>query len=148
MLISLFAVASISLVVDRDRGELHSSARRLAGVVKFLFNEAALSGLEQRLIYDLNDSSYRAQVLDSNGYIDNVESLGREARLRSGVRFADITVSGRGTYNTGQVTVRIHPSGWLEETIVHLIANDDEELTMRINPLTGSSEIYNGYRSF
>lgn len=148
VLISLFAVASVSLVIDRDRGELRSSGRRLAGVVKYLFNEAALSGFEQRLIYNLDDGSYRAQVVDGSGYIYNAEDLGREAQLRDGISFSDVTVGGRGTYNTGEVTVRIHPSGWLEETIVHLTAGQGEDLTLRINSLTGSSEIYSGYRSF
>jgi general secretion pathway protein H len=148
VLISMFAVASVSLVINRDRGELSSSARRLAGVVKYLFNEAALSGLEQRLIFNLDDGSYRAQVLDTNGYLYEAESLGRQAQLSDGVSFTDVTTGGRGNFSFGEVTVRIYPSGWLEETVVHLSAGQGEALTLRVNSLTGSTEIYSGYRSF
>ncbi len=148
LLISLFAVASVSLVLDRNRGDLQASARRLAGVVKYLFNEAALNGLEQRLIYNLDDGTYRSQELDASGQLYDAEDLGREARLREGIRFTDVKVAGRGSFSSGEVTVRVHPSGWLEETIIHLTSEGGEELTMRINSLTGSSEIYEGYRSF
>jgi general secretion pathway protein H len=148
LLIGLFAGASVSLVIDRDRGALKTSARRLAGVVKYLFNEAALSGLEQRLIYNLDDGSYRAQELDTDGYLYAAADLVRKAQLRDGVSFADVTVGGRGTFSTGEVTVRIHPSGWMAETIVHLTTGAGEDLTLRINSLTGSTEIYDGYLSF
>ncbi len=148
LLISLFSVASVSLVLDRNHGDLQASARRLAGVVKYLFNEAALNGLEQRLIYNLDDGTYRSQELDASGHLYDAEDLGREARLRDGIRFTDVKVSGRGSFSSGEVTIRVHPSGWLEETIVHLATEGGEELTMRINSLTGSSEIFEGYRSF
>ena len=148
LLISLFAVSGLTLLINRDRGDLQASARRLAGVTKYLFNEAALSGREQRLVYDLDEGRYRAQELDETGELIDAEDLGRTAKLRSGIRFTDVTVSGRGLFSSGEVTVRIHPSGWLEETVVHLASAAGDELTLRINPLTGSAEIFDGYRTF
>jgi len=41
-------------------GELAAAARRLGGTTKSLFNEAALTGREHRLVYDLERGSYRA----------------------------------------------------------------------------------------
>ena len=70
------------------------------------------------------------------------------ATLKDGVSFSDISLPGRGTFTSGEVTVRIHPTGWLEETIIHLQDSNKNALTLRVNPLTGSSEIFAGYRDF
>ena len=45
----------------------YASARRLAGTVKYLFNESALDGREYRLIFDLKDATYSARRLEEDG---------------------------------------------------------------------------------
>jgi prepilin-type N-terminal cleavage/methylation domain-containing protein len=148
VLISLFMVFSVPLFGDLGTSSLDTSARRLGGTIKYLFNEAAITGLEHRLIYDLDEGTYRAQVLSPEGELTDAGAQGRQAALKSGVRFRDLRVPGRGKFSMGQVTTRIHPSGWIEETIIHLAEGEDEELTLRVVPLTGMLEVYSGYREF
>ncbi len=148
VLISLFMVLSIPLLGNIGTGSLDTSARRLSGTIKYLFNEAALTGHEYRLIYDLDQRSYRAQVLEENSELVDAPDQGREATLKGAVRFRDLQVPGRGKFTAGQVTIRIDPSGWIEETVIHLDDGKDNLLTLRVNPLTGSTEIYQGYRQF
>lgn len=148
VLISLFMVLSIPLFSDIGAGSLDSSARRLSGTIKYLFNEAALSGQEHRLIYDLDNRSYRAQVLQEDGLLVEAEDQAREAALKGAVRFKDLQVPGRGKYTEGQVTTRFDPSGWVEETVIHLDDGKDKMLTLRVMPLTGLTEIFEGYREF
>lgn len=148
LLISLFMVFSIPLFSDIGTSSLDSSARRLSGTIKYLFNEAALSGHEYRLIFDLDQGSYRAQVLEADGELADAEDQGREAALKGGVRFKDLQVPGRGKFTEGQVTARFDPSGWVDETIIHLDDGKNKLLTLRVMPLTGLTEIFEGYRVF
>ena len=148
VLISLFMVFSVPLFSNIGTSSLGSSARRLSGTIKYLFNESALSGLEYRLIYDLDRGSYRAQILEADGALVDAPDQGRAAALKGAVRFKDVQVPGRGKFTAGQVTTRLHPSGWVEETIIHLDDGGGEMLTLRVMPLTGTTEIFDGYRDF
>lgn len=145
VLISLFMVLSIPLYGNIGTGSLDTSARRLSGTIKYLYNESAISGLEYRLIYDLDRGTYRAQALEKDGALTDAQDQGRQAALKGAVRFKDLKVPGRGKFSSGQVTTRIDPSGWVEETVIHL-EDGNEVLTLRVMPLTGTTEIFQGYR--
>ncbi len=148
VLISLFMVFSIPLFSNIGTSSLGTSARRLSGTIKYLFNESAISGLEYRLVYDLDQGLYRAQILEANGEQVDAPDQGREAALKGDVRFMDLQLPGRGKFTMGQITTRIHPSGWVEETIIHLDDGAGEMLTLRVSPLTGTTEVFDGYREF
>jgi len=68
--------------------------------------------------------------------------------LKGDVRFKDLQLPGRGKFSAGQVTTLIHPSGWVEETIIHLEDGAGEMLTLRVSPLTGITEVFDGYRDY
>ena len=148
VLIGLFTVISVPLLDSGGRDDVRAAARRLAGTVKYLFNEAALTGLEHRLIYNLDRDSYGAKVRESDGRLFDVESVGRNRRLRKGVHLSELALPGRGSFTSGEVTVRIDPSGWLEETLILLSGDGDYLLTVHVNPLTGAAEILEGRQRF
>jgi general secretion pathway protein H len=148
LLISIFAFLVIPRFELTGRGELAAAAKRLGGTTRYLFNEAALTGLEHRLVYDLERESYRAVRLEASGELTPVGGPGKQVSLRGGVRFRDLSLPGRGTFSSGEVVTTIHPAGWLEETIVHLENRKGEQLTVHISPLTGGEETYAGYRDF
>ena len=51
-------------------------------------------------------------------------------------------------FTAGEVTVRIYPAGWIEETSVHLEGEPGNAMTLHVMPLTGTSEIFEGYKEF
>jgi len=148
LLISLFTMITVPLLTSGHKGDLKASTRRLAGTMKYLFNEAALSGLEHRLVVNLDENSYRGEVIEDDGSVGELEGTTARASLKSGISFTDINLAGRGSFSQGEVTIRIHPSGWLEETVIHLSDEKSNRMTLRVNPLTGSSEVFDGYREF
>jgi prepilin-type N-terminal cleavage/methylation domain-containing protein len=148
LLIALFTGLSIPLLSRIGDHGLDSSARRLAGTVKYLFNEAALSGRPYRLTYNLTQGTYRAARLETSGELTAQGGLVREQRLKGDARFKDLTIGGRGTLSDGEVTTDILPVGWMEETTIHLDDGSDQILTLHINPFTGATEVYQGYREF
>jgi len=147
LLISLFTLLAVPLFSGPADAALASSARRLAGTARQLYNEAALSGRECRLVFNLDNGTYTARILGSDGELRPLPGLPAEAALRSGARFADIAVAGRGLTTHGEVTTEFTPAGWLPETVIHL-QDGKRTLTLRLLSFTGTSEVYEGYRDF
>lgn len=148
LLLGLMASLGLPLLSGFEPNHLDSSARRLAGTVKYLYNEAAMTGQEHRLTFELADSSYRAANVSPSGELQPLQGVGAKKRLSSGVRFVSIYQPQRGEQREGEVTTALLPGGWLEETVIHLQDDAEHKMTLRLVPLTGLTEIYDGYRDF
>ncbi|PNU19836.1 hypothetical protein C2E25_10410 [Geothermobacter hydrogeniphilus] len=148
LLLGLFAGLSMPMLLNFGQDDLRASARRLSGTVKYLYNEAALTGLEHRLVFNLAEGSYYGQVVDRKDEIKELTGIGGRHSLAGDARFRDIYQPRRGTRNSGEVTTALLPGGWLEETVIHLAMPDGENLTLRLVPLTGTTEFFDGYREF
>lgn len=146
VLISLFALLTLPVFSGSSGHDVQRSARKLSGTIKYLFNEAALTGRQHQLLYDLDRSFFLAHSLDADGNLLEMGRWSKKTYLPDQVRFSALQLPGRGRFTTGQVTVRIQPSGWVEETIIQLSNEDDFALTLHVNPLTGSTEIFKGKR--
>lgn len=147
VLIALFAIVTIPLFSATGTSDLGYSARRLGGTIKYLYNESALTGREYRLIYNLDHGTYQARMVEADGEIVDLPGMGKETTLAGDVSFRDLQLPGRGTFTSGEVTVRIYPSGWIEETSVHFKDGSGNSLTLHVMPLTGTSEVFEGYKA-
>jgi len=148
VLLALISGLLFPLVANWGQDDLLASARRLSGTVRYLYNEAALSRNEHRLIFDLDAGDYRTRVLEPDGRLQEVEGQGRDGHLSGDTRFQDVVVIPRGKFTAGEVTTLFHPTGWLDETIVHLADDDGRQLTLHFNPLTGVVELFEGYKDY
>lgn len=141
----------LGLVIPRlpaiGGNQLEASARRIAGTVRHLYNEAALSGREHRLAFDLDKNSLGGRILEDDGELQMTTGSGRDHTLSSAVDIVDVSIPGRNKVTTGQIASRIYPVGWMEETVIHL-KSDKRTLTLHLQPLTGVTDIYEGYREF
>ena len=126
---------------------LDATARRIAGTVRHLYNEAALSGLEHRLAFNLDRNSLGGRRLERDGELTTVTGSGRDHSLSSSVDIVDVSIPGRNRISSGEVFSRIFPVGWMEETVIHL-KSDSRTLTLHLQPLTGTTDIYEGYKEF
>lgn len=153
LMIVLFLIALFSsLVIPRlpsiDAGGPERGARRIAGITKYLYNEAALSGKEHRLLFDIDHNSLRPSTLNGSREVIAVKGLADETKLPSGVKLLDVVIAGKEKVSSGETTLAISPSGWLPQTIIHLQSPDRQILTIRLLSYTGGAEIYEGYREF
>lgn len=148
LLLGLIAGLIMPLLGNWGQNDLLGSARRLAGTVRYLYNEAALTRNEHRLVFDLDNASYQARVLDETGELKSLEGTGSGQSLLGDARFEDIVVTSRGRFTTGEVTTLFHPSGWLDETVIHLRDGDGRQLSLRFAPLTGAMDLVEGYEDF
>lgn len=148
LILALVSGLLFPLIGNWGQDDLLASARRLSGTVRYLYNEAALTRKEHRLIFNLNDGSYRTRVLEPDGQLKPVQGQGRDGHLQGDAKFKDVEVIPRGTFTAGEVTTLFHPTGWLDETVIHLIDDDGRQLTLHFNPLTGVVEMYDGYKEY
>ena len=148
LLLGLFAALVVPRLPGVGADGLKSSTRRIAGTVKYFFNEAALSGRPHRLEYNLDAGTFAVRRIEADGEVVELSGTGREQRLKGNVRFKDITIPGRGAFSQGEAATEIQPVGWMEETVVHLEEEDGRTLTLRIMPYTGTTEVFDGYLEF
>lgn len=148
LIIGLFSTLTLPYVSGMGGNKLDASARRLAGVTKYLYNEAALTGREHRLLFNLDRQSFEGQSVEDSGQVVAMTGSGGAYSLPSSVRFKDVQIPGRGKYTEGEHSSRILPVGWMDETVVHLQSEGGKQLTLRMNPYTGLTEVFEGYREF
>ncbi|TYO97561.1 general secretion pathway protein H [Geothermobacter ehrlichii] len=140
LILGLFAGIALPRMIRFGENDLERSVRRLAGTVRYLYNEAALTGREHRLLFDLEDGSYRGLVLDEDGRLRPLSGTGRQGRLFGKVRIVRIEQPGRGQFSSGEVVTALLPGGWLEETLLTL-SDGEREMHLRLAPLTGMVEV-------
>lgn len=145
-LIGLFSALVIPMVTGIGDDKLATMSRRLAGTIKYLYNESALTGLDYRLVFNLDRQTFGAKRLE-RGELLEVEGTGKLQNLKGDVVFSEMNVTGRGSFTSGEVTLEILPVGWIDETVIYL-TEDKREMTLRIIPFTGSTEVYEGHREF
>lgn len=144
ILISLIMGISVPLLARTGSGNLKASARRLSGTVKYLFNEAALTGLEHRLVFDLDHASYQALRLEQDGELVAANGPGSGRGLVGDVQIGELTIAGQGRFTSGQVTARIDPSGWIDETEIELVDDKHRTLWLKVMSLSGTTEVTEG----
>ena len=117
--------------------------RQLAGTVKLLYNEAALNSEIHLLTFDLDEETFSTFRLEKNG--NQVEKIPlEEARSLAPLRIEQVQIAGKGSFRSGEVTVRIYPQGWMEEVWIQLENEEKQVKTLTFVPMTGSTRIYEG----
>ncbi|GAB4174785.1 MAG: hypothetical protein Kow00100_16710 [Geothermobacteraceae bacterium] len=139
LILGLLAGIALPKMVDIGGSDLERAERRLAGVVRLLYNEATLTGLEHRLVFDIDHDRYRGLRVERDHRLTELTGAGGGADLPGSVRLMEAEQPGRGQFREGEVTCALLPGGWLEET--RLVLDDgNRNLRLRLAPLTGLVE--------
>lgn len=142
-LLAMVGLLSLPLMMNQGDSAERRTLRRMAGVVKQLYNEATLTRDEHLLVFDLDRNSLQAFRLRAKDGRVEKESFGKEAKLAA-LRLQQVDVEGQGSFRSGQVAVRIFPLGWMEQTQITLLAEDGTTTRLDFSPLTGSTKIDDG----
>ncbi len=140
VILSLVSFISLPLLANRSDGDERLKLRRIAGTVKQLYNEATLTRDEHLLTFDFNRNSLLAFRLRSSEGLIEKEPFGREVML-SPLQIRQVDIEGRGTFRAGQVSIRIFPLGWMEQTHLVVRKESGDEMQLAFSPLTGSITI-------
>ena len=149
----LIVAVLLAFVTPRFRAlteyELKSSSRRLAGTIRYLFNEAVIRHNHYRLNYDLKKDEYWVTYLDeAKEFKEDPSILSSRVRLPGTIHFEDIVTQHRGKVYEGETFTQFFPNGWAEETIIHLGDTRERHYSLLVMPLTGKVRIYDRYVEF
>ncbi len=141
-LLALFSFISLPLLMNQGEGESRRELRRLAGMVKQLYNEATLTRDAHLLTFDLERNSMSSFRLHSREGQVEKQPLGDETSLEP-LRLKQVDVVGKGSFRSGQVSVKIFPLGWMEQTRLSLEDASGAAKIVNFSPLTGATKIEN-----
>lgn len=150
-LLALFAVFTIPLLRSNTADDLRNEAHKIATSVRYLYNEAAISGAEHRLRGELETGVFTLEFVDGAGEWRGIEGKRNTITLKDSVRIRDIWIEERGKSSNGSVSINIYPQGWMPATTIHLQAGTDAtmvELSIHLLPFSGIAEIEEGYHDF
>jgi len=129
-----------SIITDN----LKSSTRRIVGLIKGLRNEA----IREQKIYLLHFD------IGSNQLWVDFDDITREERemaqkkafqLPVDVRIMDVWTKEKGKRVDGEVAIRFSKKGYVEQTVIHLGAEDGREFTLLLNPFLTKIKSYDKY---
>jgi prepilin-type N-terminal cleavage/methylation domain-containing protein len=149
LLVVLFIVVLMaSLVIPRislflSHGDTNKAIRQMRAMVRYLAGMSVSTKATYRLYYDLKEGTcWVGRPNEQGEIVKEQEMMTRPLHLPAGVRFKDLSTP-RGVQNEGVAYTEFFPTGWVEDTLIHLEGNS--VVTVRLLPLTGEVKVYDGY---
>ncbi|HXI60522.1 MAG TPA: prepilin-type N-terminal cleavage/methylation domain-containing protein [Polyangia bacterium] len=81
-IIGLMMASAVMGFRSLTKSDLRASTAHLSGAIRFLFDRASVTGKHHRLVLDLNDGRYWAEVSDDKFYIPHDAETERDQRKR------------------------------------------------------------------
>lgn len=129
-----------------ERQQLRSTVNVVHGTVRYVHAHAALTKRIYRVLFNL-DNPQVMSVCYLSGDTCILET-GRELRdyaFPPNVRILDV-VSPQGVkIREGLAATHFHPTGLAEPSVIHLITDSNQKITLIIEPLAGRVKVYDDY---
>jgi prepilin-type N-terminal cleavage/methylation domain-containing protein len=149
MVVVLIMAAVLAIAIPRlehlhPEAKLKSASRRLAGIIRYAHQKAALSGKSHYLVFDLEADEYWLVREEDGGLRELRNRPAKRRRLLEGVAFEDISIKGEKRVE-GLVFSEFSPRGTTSLSTIHLKNTSGEIITLLINRATGRVKSYEGY---
>lgn len=127
------------------REEVKGVARRLAGFLRGIRNEAMFSNLPVRVFFNFSEKKIRGEVCEPAGEgVCEWVPLGKEEfKIPGGVSIEDISVYGD-KVSQGELFLPFSHTGATPPVEIHL-KSGEKKITLSLNPGTGEVKIMEGY---
>ena len=150
-LVILIIGVLLSLAVPRlsllGQARLDGTARRIATLISYLHDEAALRGRIYRLTLDLDRQRYDITVQrpyaadpDARRFTEQWDPYARSAQLPGGIRIVTVETA-TAAQLTGTASLYFLPESNLEEVRIVLEEDGGERALLDLDPVTGQVEI-------
>jgi prepilin-type N-terminal cleavage/methylation domain-containing protein len=129
-----------SLITDN----LKSTTRRIVGLITGLRNEAIREQKTYLLHFDIVSNQL---WVDFDDITKEEREMAQEKafQLPLDVRIIDVWTKGKGKRINGEVNIRFSKKGYVEQTVIHLGAEDGREFSLLLNPFLTKIESYDRY---
>jgi len=131
---------------ELGEANLKRSARHLTGMIRFLHEESQAKKTVYRLRFDIQDGRYWSEALtqttEKAGEFRRTTSvIGGEGSLSGQTTFRDIKAGS----HPEEPYILFTPDGWVENAVIHLRDGSDRDFSLLVKPLTGNTELREGY---
>jgi len=144
-LLAMMMVPSFQNLLVRN---LNWEAKRLKGVIHLLRNDAVLTGRHYRLMLDMEQGAYWAEVLAEDGRFQPVQGVKELSRheFTSSIKIVEMVLYGEDTQPAERkvVPVGVDPSGFVDPFQLKLEV-DGKPFSLKAEGLTGKLELTEGY---
>jgi general secretion pathway protein H len=143
--VALLVLPRLPFAHERD---LSTSARTLAGTLRYLEDRAISTKQYYRLRINLVDGTMKVtRVLPENEEVEDTDGMFTNLTLREGIGFADVTTSHSGKISEGEAVLDFSPLGSEEFFLFHLKSEDGKRFfTVALYPGSGRVEVSDGYQ--
>lgn len=127
-------------------GDLRLESRTLIGHVQGLYGEATFTRKLHRLVFDLDEQRYWAEVEvgGEQGFGPVGRTFLKPKILPDNIRLVDVTTARSGKHSDGHAYAYFYPLGRADFTTVHL-RDGDQVMTLQVNPITGRVSVADRY---
>jgi len=153
VLLSVFTfltVRSLDNLLPRHRME--AGARDLAATIRTARDQAILTSRKTGIFFDLDKQQFWILLPPTDGseLVDPTqEKFGSNTlsthQLPEGVLFAGIQPVGGDLQENGGMSIEVSPFGAFSDLVIYLTNEEEKELTLKINGMTGLPEFFNGH---
>jgi prepilin-type N-terminal cleavage/methylation domain-containing protein len=129
-----------ALVTD----DVKATTRRLVGLVREVRTEA----IREQKVYLIHlDLESNRLWIEYAGMGEEERALAQEQALvfPRGVKVLDVWRRGKGKQAQGEITLHFSKKGYVEQTLIHLGADDGRAFTLTLSPFLGTVKIYDKY---
>lgn len=143
---------TLALTVPRFRYEmltddLKATVRRMVGTIRSLRNDAIREQKIYVLCFDLGSNRYWIESADMT---DEGRALEYEKAfsLPGGVQILDVWSGEMGKKVDGKAAIRFTKKGYIEQSVIHLGAEDGRKFTLELSPFMGKVKVFEKYVEF
>jgi len=146
VIIGIMSAMVIPRLPDLGAWRLKSAARRMAGTISYLYDHAATSQIVYRLTIDLDDRMYYVSLLNTDNEFEKTSlTFARETTLPDQIKVASVRVGPSNQMTKNWAAIHFFPSGFVDFSVIHLVDENHNEVTLIVHPLTGEVKILDGH---
>lgn len=130
-----------------ERQQMRRTVNVIRGTVRYLQARAALTKNIYRLTFDFERQLLSVCPLERQSDACKPEAglEVREFALPASIRLLDVISADGQKMTEGVATTHFHPTGIAEPSVIHLIGDDQQTVTLAIAPLAGGLKVFAGY---
>ena len=126
---------------------LKKTTRQMVGIIKNLRTEAIREQKVYILHFDLKTNSYRIES-PAMTVEERTDLRERVIFLPADVRILDVQFNGKGKKMFGEVEIRFNKKGYVQQSVIHLGADDGRKFTLVLSPFLGRIKVLERYWEF
>lgn len=147
ILLGFFLLVAIPKFKDLNDVNIKSTSRRMAGIIKYLYNEAAFKKRIYKLSFDIDNEEYWVEVQEGNEFVIPDDPTLKKRKLPEGLSFKDVVTDRSRVNSLGQNEqfILFLPTGFVEPAVIHLESDDGRYYTLVTKPYTGGTIVFDEY---